>query len=298
MPTSRLMCLAIVFLAAAGLCGASAGCAQPEPFAILTYEVVRPATPKPDESSIDMERLLEVVNERIGGAGNARALGNDRFAVDVYRRGGDDAQTLDTMRSYLSIAGVMEFRIMASPKIRQHDEVIKLAEALPHDEDNVELDGAVVAQWIDCDRRSFPEAEVLVERGLVGREGKSGPQALSVIIDDLRVDGRYLRTVTPDVDEAGHPQVSFTFNAEGAFLFGQLTGQHVPTTTGQRYSLGMILDGQLLSAPNIESKITDRGRISGGAMTDEDVTFLAAILNAGSLPYDVREVGAPAQDER
>jgi SecD/SecF fusion protein len=297
MSTNRAAHFAIVAFAA-GLCGAIAGCAQPEPIATLTFEVDRIETPDSADAPIDMERLLEVIRERIEGVGKARALGGDRFSVDVYSQGDDDAGAVDAVRRIVTSGGFLEFRIMASPAFRQHDAIIELAETLPADEIDVVLDDVVVAQWIDCDRIEFPDAEQVQERGLIARESASGPQALMLTNDELDVDGSYLRTVTPDVDEMGNPQVSFTFNDEGAFLFGQLTGEHVPTVTGQEYSLGMILDKVLLSAPTIQSKITDRGRISGGAMTDEDVTFLAAILNAGSLPYNVREVGAAAQDER
>ena len=98
-----------------------------------------------------------------------------------------------------------------------------------------------------------------------------------------RRDGRLPEPVAPDVDETGRPQVSFTFTRQGAFLFGQLTGSHLPTATGQRYNLGILLDNRLLSAPTIESKITDRGRISGGGMSQDEVDFLVGILKAGQL---------------
>jgi SecD/SecF fusion protein len=112
----------------------------------------------------------------------------------------------------------------------------------------------------------------------------SGPQALVMTNDGLNVTGDDLRTVAPDVDETGRPQVSFAFNADGAFAFGQLTGTHTPTATGQRYCLGILLDNRLLSAPTIESKISDRGRISGGGMSEDEVKFLVGILQAGQLP--------------
>jgi preprotein translocase subunit SecD len=51
-----------------------------------------------------------------------------------------------------------------------------------------------------------------------------------------------------------------------------------------------LLDNRLLSAPTIESKITDRGRINGGAMTEQDVKAIVAILSAGKLPYTIKLV--------
>ena len=118
---------------------------------------------------------------------------------------------------------------------------------------------------------------------MVTRSTPAGPQALVLTDDGLNVTGDLLRTVTPGVGPTGEPEVEFGFNADGAFLFGQLTGQHIPTSSGLSYNLGILLDNRLLSAPTINSKITDRGTISG-SMSEDDVNFLVGILQAGQLP--------------
>jgi hypothetical protein len=178
MSKNRAARFAAVVFFAAGLCGAIAGCAQPEPIATLTFEVDRNETPDSDDVPIDMERLLEIIRERIEGVGKARALGGDRFAVDVYDQGEGDEASIHVVRRLLDAYGHLEFRIMASPAFRQHDAIIESAEALPADEVDVENDDVVVAQWIDCDRIEFPDAERVQERGLVVRKAASGLQAL------------------------------------------------------------------------------------------------------------------------
>jgi len=67
-------------------------------------------------------------------------------------------------------------------------------------------------------------------------------------------------------------------------LFNELTSENLPDpATGFHRRLGIILDGELLSAPVIQSAISTNGQISG-RFTEEDVNFLVGVLNAGSLP--------------
>ncbi len=91
------------------------------------------------------------------------------------------------------------------------------------------------------------------------------------------VTGRDLRSARASLDENNRPAVSFTLNTEGAAKFGKVTGDNI----GRR--LAIILDGRVQSAPNIESRITGEGRISG-SFTQDEVNNLALILRSGSLP--------------
>ncbi len=91
------------------------------------------------------------------------------------------------------------------------------------------------------------------------------------------VTGRDLRTAKPTLDEMNRPAVSFSLNQEGARKFGKATGENV----GRR--LAIILDGRIQSAPVIESRITDDGRISG-TFTQDEVQDLSLVLRSGALP--------------
>ena len=58
--------------------------------------------------------------------------------------------------------------------------------------------------------------------------------------------------------------MNFTFNSTGGQLFGELTGNHLPDKlTDFTYKLGIVLDGELYSAPSIQSTIFDHGEITG-----------------------------------
>ncbi|HMP04895.1 MAG TPA: protein translocase subunit SecD, partial [Lacipirellulaceae bacterium] len=228
--------------------------------------------------------LIEVLTKRVDPTGTKevtiRKYGEGQIEIIIPAA---EQQELDYIQRRISTAGSLVFRITASRRFDEHLPVIDLAEDLPTGQDIVKLDDKEVARWVALDQTEFPTIDVAIERGLVTRTSPAGPQALVMTDDGLDVTGDFLRSATPDVDEGGRPQVSFAFNSDGAFLFGQLTGQHIPTSTGQRYNLGILLDNRLLSAPTIESKITDRGRISGN-MSEAEVNFIVGILQAGKLP--------------
>jgi preprotein translocase subunit SecD len=91
------------------------------------------------------------------------------------------------------------------------------------------------------------------------------------------VTGQDLRNARPSLDENNRPAVAFSLTNEGARKFGKVTGENVG-----RY-LAIILDKRVQSAPRIESRINDEGRISGSFTTDE-VNDLSLILRSGALP--------------
>ncbi len=91
------------------------------------------------------------------------------------------------------------------------------------------------------------------------------------------VTGRDLRNAKPSLDEMNRPAVSFSLNTDGARKFGKATGENVG-----RY-LAIILDGRVQSAPVIETRIFDEGRISG-TFTQQEVQDLSLVLRSGALP--------------
>ena len=91
------------------------------------------------------------------------------------------------------------------------------------------------------------------------------------------VTGQDLRNARASVDENNRPAVSFTLSNEGGRKFGKVSGENI----GRQ--LAIILDGRVLSAPTLESKINTEGRITG-SFTPEEVQNLSLILRSGALP--------------
>ena len=106
--------------------------------------------------------------------------------------------------------------------------------------------------------------------------GGSGP-SFYLVRKVAAVTGQDLRNARPSLDENSRPAVQFSLTNEGSRKFGKVTGENIG-----RY-LAIILDKRIQSAPRIEGRINDEGRIYG-AFTTEEVNDLALKLRSGALP--------------
>jgi SecD/SecF fusion protein len=96
--------------------------------------------------------------------------------------------------------------------------------------------------------------------------------------------GEAIKDAKVDFDSMGFttPQIAFELSASGAKEFAEVTRKHV----GEQ--LAVILDGKVISAPNIQEPILDgRGQITG-EFTMEDAQLLALSLRSGSLPAPMK----------
>src|SRR3954470_2125430 len=107
----------------------------------------------------------------------------------------------------------------------------------------------------------------------------SGPEnsAFYIVKKVAPVNGQDLRVAKPGLDENNQPAVHFELKSAGAQKFGKLSGENIG-----RY-LAIVLDNRVVSAPRLEGRITDQGRISGG-FTAESANDLALTLKSGALP--------------
>jgi preprotein translocase subunit SecD len=107
-----------------------------------------------------------------------------------------------------------------------------------------------------------------------------GSRVFYVINSRVGITGRQLKSASVSRDQNNRPAVAFNLNAEGAAQFGRLTGENVGKL------LAIILDRQVVSAPIIESRITDNGIINGGnaGFSPEAAADLVLVLKSGALP--------------
>jgi preprotein translocase subunit SecD len=99
-----------------------------------------------------------------------------------------------------------------------------------------------------------------------------------VVYKQVLVEGADLTNASTGFDQNNQPVVDFTFNATGARKFGEVTQENV----GRPFAI--ILDNQVISAPNIREPILGgRGQISGH-FTVQSAGDLAILLRAGALP--------------
>ena len=91
------------------------------------------------------------------------------------------------------------------------------------------------------------------------------------------VRGTDIRDASAAAGELNSWETNFVLTQEAAKKFGAYTEANI----GQRAAI--VVDGVVISAPTIQSKITDTGRITG-AGSQEEAADLALNLRAGSLP--------------
>jgi preprotein translocase subunit SecD len=97
------------------------------------------------------------------------------------------------------------------------------------------------------------------------------------------VTGRDLRSATEDrnPDMPGQWQIKFVLSSDGARRFGPFTEQN------KGRQMAIVLDKKVYSAPVIQSRIDDQGRIDGN-FSQESAHDLALVLRAGALPASIK----------
>lgn len=99
--------------------------------------------------------------------------------------------------------------------------------------------------------------------------------------------GKAIKSAQVDTDDLGRPKVSFQLTPEGTKKFAEITRRMAPA----KKQLAIILDGKVVSAPTVQSAITEgKGEITGKYSFDE-AKNLVLVLNTGALPVklDVAE---------
>jgi preprotein translocase subunit SecD len=86
------------------------------------------------------------------------------------------------------------------------------------------------------------------------------------------------------------PSVSLEFSSEGAKAFQTATREAVSASNPSDKVIAIILDNNIISAPTVESEIPDGRAVITGNFTLDEASQLAALIRAGALPVDLKEV--------
>lgn len=108
----------------------------------------------------------------------------------------------------------------------------------------------------------------------------SGGQVWYLLNQVAAVTGRDLTGAQPSTGRNGQPSVNFTLSRDGAVRFGEVTSKNI----GKQ--LAIVLDNRVVSAPVIQSQITDSGEITG-SFTPQQTSDLALMLRSGALPASI-----------
>jgi len=103
---------------------------------------------------------------------------------------------------------------------------------------------------------------------------------------DTGLSGKYLTGASLQFGGSSNalqttPVVQVTFNGDGAAIFSDITTKNVGS------ELAIFLDGNLISAPVIQTPITDGKAIISGSFTAQTAKELATNLNLGALPVPI-----------
>ncbi len=111
-----------------------------------------------------------------------------------------------------------------------------------------------------------------------GEDGKKIPAH-----QQTALTGRYIKGAQLSFDSTTNaPQISLTFNDEGAKMFGELTGELVGKP------LAIFLDDKLISEPIVQEKITGGQAQITGRFTIKEAKEMVARFNAGALPAPIK----------
>ena len=85
-----------------------------------------------------------------------------------------------------------------------------------------------------------------------------------------------LESASRSIDSFGRPCVSFQLDTAGSQRMAKLTGGNT------QEPMAIVLDGEVYTAPTIQSVISKSGQITG-SFSPSDISYLIRVLNAGSL---------------
>jgi SecD/SecF fusion protein len=237
---------------------------------------------------IDMNALVTAISNRINPGGVretvVRPYGENQ--VEIVIPDVSD-QEVEQIKKKITTGGFLRFLIVANR--RNHGHVWSLADDPAQQGKYLITDaqGNVVGQWVRV-KKNEDGIYAVDTTGDKTRVVNGVLEVLMYVDPDHPLEGRHLRTIREGFQDLG-PCVFFTMTPQGAQYMGAITTTNKPDpTSGFHSRLGIVMDNVLISAPRINTTITDSGVIEG-RFTQEEVRVLVDVLRAGRLPAVLRK---------
>jgi preprotein translocase subunit SecD len=210
-------------------------------------------------------------------------------------------QTLETIERRINALGLTEPTIQPHGRVGQDNEILV---QLPGEGDPaaamrvIQAGGQLELKLVE-DPQTYPsEAAALAAKGGILPPGTELVQGSSeartpaaqnsgevwyLLSRTPAVTGRDLRSATEsrNTEMPGQWQINFVLSGDAGRKFERFTEQN----TGRQ--MAIVLEKKVYSAPTIQGKIADQGRIDGN-FSQESAHELAQILRAGALPASIR----------
>ena len=215
-----------------------------------------------DQRSYALNKAVEILRKRVDSMGVAEPQitpsGTDRITIALpgLTEGENEAA-----RRQIERAAFLEFR-MVHPQS---------AELLA--QDYVEPGYEVLTEKLKSKRKSGDTEETEARRYLVKKKPEEG------------LTGKYITGATPHRNPLDNSvAISFTLDSEGAQKFAKVTRENVGEL------LGIVLDGELASAPRINGEIpSGSGEITGDFTIEEGIELANVLMNPLESPVKILE---------
>ena len=198
-----------------------------------------------------IEKSIGVLRRRIDPNGNLELTiapeGSERILLQV-----PGAQNIDEIKARINKSANLSFHLV-NEKDSTNEQAMRVAMEPPH--------------RVGAGDKYYPFA------------ASNGQGGGLIVTERTRITGDCLK----DSSGGPHPTgpgavVNFSFNVACATEFGRMTAKNI----NKRFSV--VLDGEIITAPNIRSAITGGSGYIEGGFTMESARDLALLLNAGALP--------------
>jgi preprotein translocase subunit SecD len=133
------------------------------------------------------------------------------------------------------------------------------------------------AGTVQVDASGRPQGAIPLGSEILPETGHRGQEGYVVVKKQVSITGDRLIDAQFEFREA-HPGVSISFDAVGAKKFAEITANNV------NRQFAIILDGRVISHPNIKAPLLDGHAIISGGFTPKEAQELALLLRAGALP--------------
>jgi len=202
-------------------------------------------------------------------------------------------QTMATIERKINGLGVRESSVQPTGRSDAEAEILV---QLPDVDDPAHakqlLQTQAVLEWDEVKDGPFgSREEALSKHGgvlplntkLVPTLPRGGQQAWWLVSRSPVVRGTDIRDASAAQGEALRWETNFVLTQDAAKRFARYTEANI----GNRAAI--VVDGMVISAPTIQSRISDTGRITGAA-NQEEAADLALNLRAGSLPASIKYI--------
>jgi preprotein translocase subunit SecD len=256
---------------------------------VMIYE----QDPPREMSASAWDDLLKAIDRRLNSGSQklarVRKGDHERIEVALLRGNEADQQRVDRL---LAQPDTVEFRVLASN--HQDKAVIEQARKDPSKAEVLDPAGKKLAWWAPV--MAGADKNIANDSDIVRRTKEKGDRDITevlVVADSCNVTGAYVMQAKAEAN-GEYADINITFNDAGGKLLAKLTGDHISAAPADfRYGMGVILNGELCTAPRLQAPISNDVRITGtGSFPKDQVSELVDILNSGSLPSRLRLVPA------